>query len=80
VFVAALTAIAAIKTLRAIEEQVVEMRNTGKQTEKLIQENIAQSTSLEQSVEQTARFAAAMKALPKVLKRLRIPPLKLCKG
>jgi hypothetical protein len=60
VIVAALTAAAGIRTLRAIQSQVEEMRNTGKQTEKLIQENIAQSESLAKSVEETARFASAM--------------------
>ncbi len=67
VLVAALTALAAIKTLRAIEDQVVEMRNTGKQTDKLIRENIAQSTSLERSVAESARFAAAMESVAKSL-------------
>lgn len=67
VLVAALTALAAIKTLRAIEDQVVEMRNTGKQTDKLIRENIAQSTSLERSVAESARFAAAMEGVAKSL-------------
>lgn len=65
--VGTLAAFAGIKTLRAIEAQVIEMQSTGKQTDKLIQENIAQSASLERSVAETARFAAAMEGVSKSL-------------
>ncbi|MGA8732028.1 MAG: hypothetical protein WB608_24935 [Terracidiphilus sp.] len=58
---------AALCTFRAIEDQVIEMRSTGKQTDKLIQENIAQSASLERSVAETARSAAAMEGVSKSL-------------
>jgi hypothetical protein len=68
VLVAALAALAAIKTLRAIEAQVTEMRNTGKQTDKLITENIAQSASLERSVRETARSASAMEEVARSLR------------
>src|ERR1700686_4807651 len=39
---------AALKTLGGINAQVDEMRKTGEQTDKLIAENIAQSTSMQQ--------------------------------
>jgi hypothetical protein len=65
--VGTLAAFAAIKTLRAIEAQVIEMRSTGQQTDKLIQENIAQSASLERSVAETARFATAVEEVAKNL-------------
>jgi hypothetical protein len=65
--VGALAAFAAIKTLRAINAQVIEMQSTGKQTDKLIQENIAQSASLERSVAETARFATAVENVAKSL-------------
>jgi hypothetical protein len=48
---------AALKTLRAINAQVVEMRETGKQTEKLIQENIAQTQSMSQQADSLAKSA-----------------------
>jgi hypothetical protein len=56
---------AALKTLRAINSQVEEMRETGKQTDKLIAENIAQSTSMQQSVAEATRLASAMEAVSK---------------
>lgn len=65
--VGTLAAFAAIRTLRAIEAQVIEMRSTGEQTDKLIQENIAQSASLERSVAETARFAAAVENVARSL-------------
>lgn len=67
VLVAVITARAAIRTLHAIDAQVGEMRKTGKQTDKLIQENIAQSQSMAESVRETARFAAAMEVTAKSL-------------
>jgi hypothetical protein len=51
---------AALKTLGAINAQVVEMRETGVQTDKLIAENIEQSKSMQQSVAEAARLASAM--------------------
>lgn len=57
----------AIRNLRAIESQVVEMRKTGEQTDKLIKENIAQSASLEKSVAAAARSATAMEGVAKSL-------------
>lgn len=50
----------ALKTLSAIKDQVNEMRESGKQTDKLISENIAQSKSMEKSVAEAARLAGAM--------------------
>jgi len=67
VIAAAIAATAAIHTLRAIDNQVVEMRKTGEQTDKLIKENIAQSASLERSVAETARSASAMEGVSKSL-------------
>jgi hypothetical protein len=67
VLVAVVTARAAIRTLHAIDAQVSEMRKTGKQTDKLIQENIAQSRSMAESVRETARFATAMEVTAKSL-------------
>jgi len=58
---------AALCTFRAIKDQVIEMRNTGRQTDSLIRENIAQSASLERSVAETARFASAMEGVAKSL-------------
>jgi hypothetical protein len=69
IIVAAIAAHAALKTLGGIDAQVVEMRNTGEQTEKLIKENIAQSASLERSVKETARFATAMEGVAESLKK-----------
>jgi len=80
VLVAAAAAFAGIKTLRAIESQVVEMRNTGKQTDKLIQENIAQSASLERSVKETARFATAMEGVAVSLSQTAALSLKTVEG
>jgi hypothetical protein len=65
VLVAAVTAWFALRTLNAIRDQVIEMRKTGEQTEKLIQENMAQSTSLELSVKESARLASAMEIVAK---------------
>jgi hypothetical protein len=67
VAIAAITAKAAIRTLRAIDAQVVEMRKTGEQTDKLIAENIAQSKSMAESVRETARFASGMEGVAKSL-------------
>jgi hypothetical protein len=67
VLVGAIAAFFGIKNLRAIEAQVEELRSTGKQTETLIKENIAQSKSLENSVAETARFATAMEGVAKSL-------------
>jgi hypothetical protein len=67
VLIAAFAAYFGVKNLRAIESQVVEMRSTGQQTDKLIRENIAQSASLERSVAETARFASAMEGVAKSL-------------
>jgi len=53
----------ALKTLRAINAQVIEMQETGKQTEKLIAENIAQSTSMQKSVAEAARLSSAMEVV-----------------
>jgi hypothetical protein len=47
----------AVKTLRAIQQQVVEMRKTGEQTDKLISENIAQTKSLKEQAQSLARSA-----------------------
>jgi hypothetical protein len=58
---------AALFTFQAIKDQVIEMRNTGIQTDSLIRENIAQSASLERSVAETARSAAAMEGVSKSL-------------
>jgi hypothetical protein len=46
---------AALKTLRAINAQVLEMRETGKQTDKLIAESIAQTQTLVQQAESLGR-------------------------
>lgn len=67
VIIAAVTASAAIHTLRAINAQVAEMQKTGQQTDKLIQENIAQSRSMAESVKETARSATAMEGVAKSL-------------
>ncbi len=48
---------AALKTLRAINAQVVKMRETGKQTDKLIAESIAQTQTLVQQAESLAKSA-----------------------
>jgi len=56
---------AALKTLGSINAQVDEMRKTGEQTDKLIAENIAQSTSMQRSVSEAARLAAAMEVVSK---------------
>src|SRR6266849_5448269 len=56
---------AAIKTLGSINAQVEEMRKTGEQTDKLIAENIAQSTSMQKSVAEAARLASAMEQVAK---------------
>lgn len=53
----------ALKTLNAIKDQVNEMRESGKQTDKLIAENIAQSKSMEKSVAEAARLAGAMERI-----------------
>jgi len=58
---------AALYTFRAIRDQVIEMRSTGKQTDSLIRENIAQSQSMAESVKETARFASAMEGVAKSL-------------
>ncbi len=49
--------VAAIKTLRAINAQVVEMKQTGEQTDKLITESIAQTKSLVEQAESLAKSA-----------------------
>lgn len=67
VIIAFIAATVAISTLRAINAQVVEMRNTGVQTDKLINENIAQSRSMAESVNETARSARAMEGIAKSL-------------
>ncbi len=56
---------AAIKTLGSINAQVEEMRKTGEQTDKLIAENIAQSTAMQKSVAEAARLASAMEVVSK---------------
>ena len=65
VVVTAIAVVAALKTLVAINAQVVEMRETGVQTDKLIAENIAQSKSLERSVTEAGRSATAMEFVAK---------------
>jgi hypothetical protein len=67
VLIAAITALAGFKNLKAIESQVNEMRKTGEQTDKLIKENIAQSGSLEKSVAESSRAATAMEGVAKSL-------------
>src|SRR5260370_8429581 len=47
----------ALKTLKAIREQVEEMKKTGVQTDKLITESIAQTTSLVQQAQSLAQSA-----------------------
>jgi hypothetical protein len=49
--------VAALKTLRAINAQVIEMRETGKQTDQLIKESVAQTKSLVQQAESLAKSA-----------------------
>lgn len=68
ILVAAIAAHAALKTLGGIDAQVIEMRKTGEQTDKLIQENIAQSRFMADSVRETARFATAMEGVAGSLK------------
>jgi len=65
VIVAVIAARAALKTLGAIDAQVVEMRKTGEQTDKLIKENIAHSMSMEHFVKEATRLASAMEAVVK---------------
>jgi hypothetical protein len=65
--IAGITAFFAIRNLRAIESQVDEMRKTGEQTDKLIRENIAQSSAMAESAKETARFAAAMEGVAESL-------------
>lgn len=60
VVVTAIAVCAALKTLGSINAQVIEMRKTGEQTDKLIAENIAQSKSMEKSVAEATRLASAM--------------------
>jgi hypothetical protein len=60
VLVTALAVFAALRTLASISAQVIEMRKTGEQTDKLISENIAQSRSMEKSVAEATRLASAM--------------------
>jgi hypothetical protein len=67
VVIGAFAAFAAIKNLNAIEAQVIEMRKTGEQTDKLIKENIVQSEYLKRYVEETSRSAAAMEGVAKSL-------------
>ncbi len=49
--------VAALKTLRAINAQVIEMQATGKQTDQLIRESIAQTKTLVQQAESLAKSA-----------------------
>src|SRR6266704_580495 len=65
VIITALAVRAAIKTLGSINAQVEEMRKTGEQTDKLIAENIAQSTSMQKSVAEATRLASAMEVVSK---------------
>jgi hypothetical protein len=65
VIVTAIAVAAALKTLGAINAQVAEMRATGIQTDRLISENIAQSTSMQKSVAEATRLASAMEVVAK---------------
>lgn len=57
VLVTGTAVIYAIKTLRAIREQVQEMRNAGKQTDELISESISQTKTLVKQAESLAQSA-----------------------
>ncbi len=57
VLVTGVAVIYAIKTMRAIREQVQEMRSAGKQTDKLVSESIAQTKTLVQQAESLAQSA-----------------------
>ena len=56
---------AALKTLKSINAQVAEMRKTGEQTDKLINESISQSKSMERSTNEATRLASAMEVVAK---------------
>lgn len=58
--VTAIALISAIRTLGAIRDQVLEMRKSGEQTDKLIKEQIAQSKLMTSSVVEAARLSTAM--------------------